>query len=99
MTAHGPQPQIAVRVRISGRVQGVWFRAWTVEQAAALGLKGFVRNRLDGTVEALFAGPEPAVRAMIDRCHQGPPRAQVLHVEESPAAGLVPDRFEQKPTV
>lgn len=93
------EADIAVRVRISGRVQGVFFRAWTVEQAAALGLKGFVRNRKDGTVEALFKGPQAAVRAMIALCHQGPARAQVENVVESPAGGLVPDRFEQKPTV
>lgn len=92
-------PDIAVRVRISGRVQGVFFRAWTVERATALGLKGFVRNRKDGTVEALFAGPPAAVRAMIDQCWQGPPRAQVADVLESHADGIVPDRFEEKPSV
>ena len=53
--------RIAVRARISGRVQGVWFRAWTVEQAEMLGLDGWVRNRSDGSVEALFAGPRAAL--------------------------------------
>ena len=52
-----PAGQTALRVVIEGRVQGVWFRAWTVEAASGRGLDGWVRNRRDGTVEALFAGP------------------------------------------
>ncbi len=90
---------IAVRARISGRVQGVCYRAWTVEQATRLSLKGFVRNRQDGSVEALFKGPAEQVEAMLDLCWQGPPRAEVTAVAREPAQGLVPDRFEQKPNV
>ncbi|MBF0356246.1 MAG: acylphosphatase [Alphaproteobacteria bacterium] len=73
-------------VRISGRVQGVCYRAWTVEQAARLGLKGWVRNRADGTVEAVFQGSEAAVRTMIEMCRQGPSGARVggLTVEPMP---------------
>ena len=67
----------SVRVLISGRVQGVWFRAWTEQQATALGLDGWVRNCLDGNVEALFAGPDKAVDMMIVQCRIGPPRACV----------------------
>lgn len=57
----------SVRLRIIGRVQGVWFRGWAVDQARELGLSGWVRNRGDGSVEALLAGPESRVRSMIDR--------------------------------
>ena len=67
----------SVRVRISGRVQGVWFRAWTKQKATALGLDGWVRNCTDGNVEALFAGPDEAVNAMIVQCWNGPTRACV----------------------
>ena len=67
----------SVRVRISGRVQGVWFRAWTKQQATALSLDGWVRNCIDGNVEALFAGPDEAVDTIIVQCWNGPPRACV----------------------
>ena len=64
-----------VRVVISGRVQGVWFRGWTVDEATARGLSGWVRNRRDGTVEAVFEGAPAAVDAMIEACRSGPPPA------------------------
>ena len=64
-------------VLIRGRVQGVGFRAWTEYTALARGLEGFVRNRRDGSVEAVFAGPAAAVVAMIEACHRGPPGARV----------------------
>ena len=76
---------IAVHCIISGRVQGVWFRGWTRQEAAALGLDGWVRNLADGSVEALFSGPEETVREMIERCRQGPPLARVDGIVESPA--------------
>ncbi len=83
---------IARRVRLHGRVQGVWFRGWTEREARSRGLDGWVRNRRDGTVEAVFAGPKSAVRLMIDACHTGPPAAKVRMVEESsgndPGAGF-----------
>lgn len=84
----------AVIVRVSGRVQGVWFRAWTKQEADARGLKGWVRNRRDGTVEALFAGPPQAVDDMIMACYQGPPLADVAEVAKLPSVGDVPDGFE-----
>lgn len=81
---------IAKRVRITGRVQGVWFRAWTRERAEALGLRGWVRNEADGSVAALIAGPEAAVSRMLAELHEGPPAAAVDRVEaeaaEPPAA-------------
>ncbi|MFO1154877.1 MAG: acylphosphatase [Rhodospirillales bacterium] len=75
-----------VQVRIEGRVQGVWYRGWTVQQAVRRGLRGWVRNRSDGSVEALFAGPAPVVDAMLDACWQGPPAAQVSRVTPTAAA-------------
>jgi len=69
------------RVVIRGRVQGVGYRAWTEYTALDLGLEGWVRNRRDGTVEALFAGPQEAVEAMLETCGQGPPGARVAAVD------------------
>lgn len=91
--------QTAIRVRIHGRVQGVWYRGWTFDEARALGLSGWVRNRQDGSVEAVFAGAEAAVRAMIDRCHEGPPAARVTRVDEQPETSSVEPGFHQLPTV
>jgi len=67
----------AIRASITGRVQGVCYRAWTVQEAQRLGLTGWVRNRPDGSVEALFAGPGEAVDRMLQKCRQGPPMALV----------------------
>lgn len=65
------------RVRVTGRVQGVFFRQATVEMAEGLGLCGWVRNLPDGTVEALFEGEKALVEQAIAWCHHGPPRAAV----------------------
>lgn len=88
----------AVLARISGRVQGVWYRGWTVEKATALGLNGWVRNRADGTVEALFAGPAAAVDSMLAACREGPPAALVRDVAVEPAEDPGSGPFEQRPT-
>lgn len=78
-----------VRVLISGRVQGVFFRAYTKEEAQRLGLKGWVRNLPDGRVEALFEGESRAVDEMIKWCHRGSPASVVTKVEvlEEPFKG------------
>jgi acylphosphatase len=73
------------RVIIRGRVQGVGYRAWTEHAAAARGLEGWVRNRRDGAVEAVFAGPSQTVAAMIEACREGPYGARVETIEEEPA--------------
>ena len=73
--------RIAVEARIRGRVQGVNFRAWTQEQAERQGVSGWVQNEPDGSVKALFVGPRENVDAVLDRCRQGPPAAQVSDVE------------------
>ena len=70
-----------VRVTVSGRVQGVWFRAWTQDQAQRLGLDGWVRNEPDGSVAALLSGPEAQVAAMLEALHRGPDMAQVTAVD------------------
>lgn len=89
----------AVRAVIAGRVQGVWYRGWTVEQATARGLSGWVRNRSDGSVEALFAGPADRVASMLAACRNGPPMAVVRSVETDPAADPGPGTFVQRATV
>jgi acylphosphatase len=74
-----------VRVIIKGRVQGVGFRYWIQDKARDLGLGGWVRNRPDGSVEALFAGPEAAVREMLAACWRGPNFSRVTTVTEQDA--------------
>ena len=64
--------RVAASVRITGRVQGVYYRGWTAEQAARRGLTGWVRNLPDGSVEALFIGPRPDIQAMLAACRDGP---------------------------
>jgi len=70
-----------VRVRVSGRVQGVWFRANTKQKADILGVKGWVKNTSDGCVEAIFEGDEKLVDEMVDWCKRGPPLAKVENVD------------------
>lgn len=67
-------------VLITGRVQGVWFRAWAQERAQELGAAGWVRNRSDGSVEALISSHPEAVEALIAAFHEGPPAAKVENV-------------------
>lgn len=71
---------IARHVHVTGRVQGVGFRAWTCEQARAKGVGGWVRNLSDGSVEGVLAGPETAVAAVIALLQDGPPAAKVANV-------------------
>ena len=73
----------AVRVRILGRVQQVGFRFWMIDEAVNRGLDGWVRNRLDGTVEAVFIGPVQEVDDMLAACGDGPPAALVNCVLQS----------------
>jgi acylphosphatase len=80
-----PSEVRAVRVRVLGRVQGVGFRYWTRERAAALGLAGWVRNDPDGSVAALVAGPPGRVTALVRALHEGPHGAEVAEVSVRPA--------------
>jgi acylphosphatase len=84
---------IARRVRITGRVQGVFFRAWTKAQADDLGVTGWVRNCPDGSVEALISGDAAAVAAMIERMRRGPPDAAVEGLTEEPDDRCVDEEF------
>lgn len=79
----------AVRVLITGRVQGVGYRAWTRDKAAVLGVSGWVRNRRNGDVEAVFSGTESAVETMLDACRDGPGWARVTDVRIVSGAALV----------
>lgn len=74
------------QLRIHGRVQGVYYRASMVAEATRLGLHGWVRNRSDGSVEALVQGAADAVQTLIAWAHQGPEAARVERVQVSPAA-------------
>jgi acylphosphatase len=90
----------AALLRVRGRVQGVGYRDWAIRTARNLGLIGWVRNRIDQSVEALIAGDETAVAAMIEACRRGPPAARVDEVEVQPADVTdVRDGFMQRPTV
>ena len=88
-----------VHVLISGTVQGVWFRAWTVQEAQARGLDGWVRNRRNGDVEALFAGPADKVDDMIRACYRGPEAARVSSVQVQPNAEEPGKGFRKSPTI
>lgn len=83
--------EVRRRLLISGRVQGVWFRGSAKEEADRVGgLKGWVRNREDGRVEAAIQGPEELVDEMVNWCHRGPTGARVDRVEireEAPVSG------------
>jgi len=85
-----PQEGIRRRVRVHGRVQGVWFRGATQRRARALGVSGWVRNLPDGTVEAVFEGPPAAVERALAFCREGPSGARVerLEVDDEAPEGL-----------
>ncbi len=70
-----------LRLTISGGVQGVGYRAWAVRIATELGLRGWVRNRMDGTVEMLITGPDEDIAAMIEAARKGPRAARVSEVQ------------------
>jgi acylphosphatase len=70
-------------VFVSGRVQGVFFRQKTKQQAESFGVTGWVRNLPDGRVEAVFEGDEEAVKALVEYCHHGPSYARVTNIDAS----------------
>lgn len=87
-----------VHVRVEGRVQGVGYRAWTEVVATGLGLEGWVRNRRDGAVEAVFQGRPETVEDMLARCKEGPPAAHVTHVDILGEGVGAFEGFEVRPT-
>lgn len=89
----------SVKVLISGRVQGVWYRGWTQDMARRLGLSGWVQNRRDGTVQAVFSGPDDKVNEMLKLCEEGPPAAYVSAVEHIPHNGQIEQGFRIRPSI
>jgi acylphosphatase len=87
------EAQTITRVVIVGRVQRVGYRAWTERTAIELDLAGWVRNRLDGSVEAVFAGEVEVVTQMIDACRAGPPKAMVERIDHRDVA---PDDLDRR---
>ncbi|MBH1944509.1 acylphosphatase [Erythrobacter sp. YJ-T3-07] len=81
---------------LHGRVQGVFYRDWTVQTARSLGLAGWVRNLPDGTVEAHLEGEETALARMIEAMRDGPPRAAVDRIDQRDIAAEGFDRFERR---
>jgi acylphosphatase len=86
------------RIRVTGHVQGVWYRGWTVDLARSLGHAGWVRNRSDGSVEILADGDAAALDALVDRCREGPPAARVGSVTVTEDGEPAPPGFTQRPT-
>ena len=82
---------VRAHVVVTGLVQGVWYRESCRREADARGVTGWVTNRMDGTVEAVFEGPERAVAEVVAWCRMGPPRAEVtgIEVRQEPPEGLV----------
>jgi acylphosphatase len=89
---------IARRLVITGLVQGVGYRDWLVAQAEAAGLSGWVRNRTDGSVEALLAGEAAAVAHVVEACRSGPAAARVVAVAEEAAEPPALTGFRRLPT-
>ena len=87
-----------IRLAISGRVQGVGYRYWAIATAQRLGLRGWVRNRIDGSVETLVAGDSGSVERMIQACRRGPAGARVARVDVTDIEAVVPEGFTQQPT-
>ena len=87
-----------VHLRIEGRVQGVGYRAFVERQASVLGLSGWVRNRRDGSVEAVLQGAPAEVDAMIELCRSGPPASRVDRVEVVGEGVGAFDGFDVRPT-
>jgi acylphosphatase len=90
---------LQARLVITGRVQGVGYRDWAMANARRLGLRGWVRNHVDGSVEALVVGDEDAVGKMIEACRHGPPLAKVDAVDVEPVdLDVLPSDFRRLPT-
>lgn len=92
-------PETAVHLRIFGKVQNVWYRGWLVELADSAGLRGWVRNRSDGTVEVLLIGTEDLVQEVAGHCSSGPPASVVGRVLATPASDDGSAGFRQRPSL
>jgi acylphosphatase len=87
------------RLRVKGRVQGVGFRDWAADEAAARKLDGWIRNRSDGSVELLVAGADESVQDMLRALTQGPALAQVHNIDIHNETEAPPSGFTRKPTL
>jgi acylphosphatase len=88
------------RLIVTGRVQNVFYRAWFADQARSLGLDGWIRNRADGSVEAVVQGSQEMIETIVARAHQGSPASRVADVtvhDDAPAETL--DGFAPRPTL
>jgi acylphosphatase len=88
----------AVRIVVQGRVQGVGYRWWAMGEARRLGIEGWVRNRIDGSVELLAIGSAPAIGRLVEACRRGPRAAVVSAVGTADAADDGSSGFEELPT-
>ena len=86
--------ELAKHVRVTGRVQGVFYRAWAQGQARELGVSGWIRNCADGSVEALVEGDANAVDLLIEKLRKGPPGAMVSELSVEPAETIGAEGFE-----
>lgn len=94
-----PENHIARRLKIQGKVQGVGYRDWMVREAQKFGLFGWVRNRKDGSVEALLVGEIDQVKQMIDRAYEGSLYSSVNEIYIEEAVGVTAHDFRRLPTV
>jgi acylphosphatase len=91
---------LQVRLVVTGRVQGVGYRDWALATGRRLGVSGWVRNRGDGSVEALVVGEEEAVGKMVEACRQGPSLARVDAIDVEPVdLDVLPEGFTRLPTI
>ncbi len=99
MSTTVPALPIARRIRVTGLVQGIGYRAWAVRTAEDLGIAGWARNRLDGSVEIVAVGEPGKIARFIDACRNGPRMARVDDIATEATQGIVPRGFAIKPTV
>jgi acylphosphatase len=90
---------VALRLVITGRVQGVGFRAWACREALRRGVRGWVRNRRDGSVEALLIAAPEAIEAVAEACRRGPALAEVVNIDRHPAEDDGSLGFSERQTV
>ena len=90
---------VALHITVTGRVQGVGFRIWMRQEALRRGLRGWVRNRHDGSVEALVIGNQAAVEALVADCHRGPAMARVVGVRRALGSDDGSKGFEERVSV
>lgn len=89
--------ETTIRIEVTGRVQGVGYRYWIRRAARKLRVSGWIRNCADGSVEGVFQGPKSDIKALLDECRSGPPRASVTEVKTEPGEYDGPADFVIEP--